>query len=108
MAQKQRGPGSSLKSTEPGSKIALPADPSNPANTPSDQGAQGDVDLADLARRIDGAHHHVKSELTSALEHAIEAGRLLLKAKEALPHGDWLPWLAKSCAVSECTAQNYM
>ena len=42
------------------------------------------------------------------LEHATAAGNALLKAKAALPHGRWLPWLKSKCDLSERMAQNYM
>ncbi len=43
------------------------------------------------------------------MEHALEAGRLLLEAKKGLPHGEWLPWLKENCPeVSERSAQRYM
>ena len=42
------------------------------------------------------------------MNHAIVAGELLLDAKDLLKHGQWLPWLAENCAISERTAQLYM
>ena len=42
------------------------------------------------------------------MRHAIEAGALLLEAKEQLKHGQWLPWLKDHCTISERTAQLYM
>ena len=38
----------------------------------------------------------------------LEIGKLLIEAKEALPHGDWLPWLRDRVEFSERTAQNFM
>lgn len=38
----------------------------------------------------------------------IEIGRRLIRAKELLPHGDWLPWLEQEVEFSERTAQNFM
>lgn len=44
-----------------------------------------------------------------AFKIAIESGRLLLEAKNMLPHGEWLPWLGEHAAdISEDTARNYM
>lgn len=38
----------------------------------------------------------------------LEIGKLLIEAKEAIPHGDWLPWLRDRVEFSERTAQNFM
>ena len=46
--------------------------------------------------------------LKDSVRHAIEAGSLLLEAKEQLKHGQWLPWLRDHCIMSERTAQLYM
>ena len=40
--------------------------------------------------------------------HAMAAGDLLIEAKAQLKHGQWLPWLAKHCVISERTAQLYV
>ena len=46
--------------------------------------------------------------LKDSVRHAIEAGSLLLEAKEQLKHGQWLPWLRDHCIMSERTTQLYM
>jgi hypothetical protein len=33
---------------------------------------------------------------------------LLIEAKAQIPHGQWLPWIVKHCAMSERTARLYM
>jgi hypothetical protein len=66
------------------------------------------TDLQGLADRINHAHEECASALRRGLRHALEAGRLLLEAKAALPHGAWLPWLRANCKVPERTAQRYM
>jgi len=71
-------------------------------------GSNTAVMLADLARRINAEHEATEIAMQSGLEHAIKAGELLLEAKEAVPHGNWLPWLKANCSVSERTAQLYM
>lgn len=38
----------------------------------------------------------------------IEIGRRLIRAKELLSHGDWLPWLENEVEFSERTAQRFM
>jgi Protein of unknown function (DUF3102) len=64
--------------------------------------------LADLAARIRVEHEATAVSLKQSVEHAIAAGELLLEAKGQLAHGEWLPWLAESCTISERTAQLYM
>ena len=38
----------------------------------------------------------------------MEAGRLLIQAKDQVGHGGWLRWLKANTSVSERTAQYYM
>jgi len=60
------------------------------------------------AARINVAHRASIGALRASLRHALDAGRLLLAAKAALPHGSWRPWLAAHVECSERTAQLYM
>lgn len=39
---------------------------------------------------------------------SLRSGTWLLKQKEAVPHGQWLPWLEKHCDFTRMTARNYM
>ena len=64
--------------------------------------------LDDLAQKINEHHDEAKNAMKKGLEHAIAAGRLLLEAKEMVPHGKWLPWLEANCTVADRTAQLYM
>jgi Protein of unknown function (DUF3102) len=64
--------------------------------------------LADLAARIRAEHAAAASALRRGAEHAMNAGDLLIEAKARLKHGQWLPWLAEHCSISERTAQLYM
>lgn len=41
-------------------------------------------------------------------EAILTIGRCLIEAKDMLPHGEWLPWLAEKVGYSEKTAQNFM
>jgi hypothetical protein len=62
-----------------------------------------------LARAINEAHQAVVTAANSALEKAQMCGKALLEAKESVPHGGWLDWLAKNCdGISEATATRYM
>src|SRR4051794_28620848 len=42
------------------------------------------------------------------MEHALNAGAGLVKVKEQLGHGEFLPWLAENFEGSERSAQRYM
>jgi hypothetical protein len=61
-------------------------------------------DLTILADRIKAAH----AAVGTALQHALDAGCALLKAKRLVPHGGWLPWIEDHCGISVRTAQAYM
>lgn len=64
--------------------------------------------LADYAAVINDEHRAAYGCAQQAIEHARIAGEHLLKAKAALKHGEWLPWLAANVDVSESQAQRYM
>jgi hypothetical protein len=61
-----------------------------------------------LAAAIRAEHEAARATARSAVEHALKAGELLLEAKSALSHGEWLPWLREHCSPSERQAQKYM
>jgi len=69
---------------------------------------EGSNSLADLAARIRAEHEATAEALRDSVAHAMVAGDLLIEAKAQVPHGQWLPWLAEHCAISERTAQLYM
>lgn len=64
--------------------------------------------LAELASEINRWHTAAEGAVGTALDYAREAGTLLLQAKEQIPHGEWLPWIAANFQGSERTAQAYM
>ena len=66
------------------------------------------VSLDDYAARINDAHARAQRDAVSAVEHACQAGTLLIAAKATVAHGRWLPWLRDNFAFSERTAQGYM
>ncbi len=61
-----------------------------------------------LAADINRAHELADAKAGEAIGHAIEAGKLLLEAKAALPHGEWLPWLESNIWVTPRRCQQYM
>ncbi len=64
--------------------------------------------LAALAAEINRESALAERAWSSALEHAIRAGELLLRAKAQVKHGEWLPWLDANFKGSARTAQGYM
>lgn len=60
------------------------------------------------AAEINRLHGLATTKAGEAIDHAKEAGRLLLQVKATMPHGQWLPWLAANIAVSPRQAQRYI
>ena len=74
----------------------------------SREGSNTEAALASLAERIKAVHAEAERMAIASIDRALEAGRLLLEARDAVPHGGWLPWLKNNCALAERTAQLYM
>lgn len=55
-------------------------------------------------------HHHQQACLRAgeAINHAIEAGKLLMRVKARLPHGEFGGWLGKNLEVTDRQARRYM
>jgi hypothetical protein len=70
--------------------------------------ASNEDDLDDLASTIRTAHEGVTRAAANMIEFALTAGDALLRAKETVGHGKWLPWLKTKCDLGERTAQRYM
>lgn len=63
---------------------------------------------ASLAQRINAEHQAATNKAREAIDHARRAGELLLEAKAACKHGEWLSWLKSNCSVGERQARNYI
>ena len=61
-----------------------------------------------LADQINEEHQQASLAYQSAVRHAIESGRLLVKAKAEAEHGAWASWVAKNCSLTIRTASTYM
>ena len=62
-----------------------------------------------LVPQILAAHQEAVTLGKKSLDAAIKCGELLLKAKEAVAHGDWAEWLEKNCPdIKPRTARTYM
>ena len=60
------------------------------------------------AAEINRHHDLARSKATEAMNHAMEAGKLLLEAKAGLEHGAWSAWLQSNVMVTPRQAQRYM
>ena len=58
--------------------------------------------------RIIECHRGIAGSMKQALDYALEAGELLSVQKEALKHGDLLPWIKAFMPFSERTDYNYI
>ncbi len=64
--------------------------------------------LTNLAARINAEHASAEAALNAGLQHALEAGRLLIEAKAQVAHGEWAGWLQDNFDGSDRTARAYM
>ena len=112
----QNDSGARASATDPVEGQPLPVGTAeNGPDTPQAKSAATSPPLADIAARINEAYDRVSEArdranafAQSAIEAAVEAGRLLIEAKDQVGHGGWLPWLKANTSVSERTAQYYM
>jgi hypothetical protein len=79
-------------------------------NMSSQQKAGAGESLAKLAEKIRASHERCLKALHNSLEHAREAGTLLLEAREKVKDAGqpWLKWLQDNCTCSTSEAQRYM
>jgi len=63
---------------------------------------------SNIASAINAAHAGVEAAKREGARYAVECGRLLIQAKETVPHGGWDAWLRLNTIVSPRTAQLYM
>jgi hypothetical protein len=70
----------------------------------------GGRELDALATRINASHQQFLEAVRDSLEHARQAGVLLLQAKEKVKaaDGSWERWVQKNCRFTLSTAQRYM
>jgi hypothetical protein len=68
----------------------------------------GHAPLDRLASEANAAYRDSRTSMTKACHQALACGQALLKAKAQLPHGQFLPWLAKNFEGSQPQAWRYM
>jgi hypothetical protein len=102
------GNGTELKSKPNNTATAsIPDQPSVQAQHRSDALTCSPA-FREYAAKINAAHHAAYGNAQKAIEKAAECGRLLIEAKAAVGHGDWLPWLAANTEISPRQCQRYM
>ena len=62
----------------------------------------------DIAAEINRHHGLAVARAGEAIQHVVAAGKLLLKVKAALPHGQFGEWMAANSHVSARQAQRYI
>jgi hypothetical protein len=67
-----------------------------------------ELSIETLANQINTAHRQAFGSAKKAMEYAAECGRLLIKAKELIPHGEWGRWLDANTEVGWRQSQKYM
>ncbi len=60
-----------------------------------------------LTAAIRHEHEAASTAASAALQHALEAGRLLAEAKRKIPHGSWESFVKDSCGIAPRTASLY-
>ncbi len=71
-------------------------------------GKLANIPAADLVIRINAAHREAFGNAKKAMECAAECGRLLIEAKELVPHGEWGSWIDANTEVGWRQSQKYM
>ena len=64
--------------------------------------------LPKLADEINAEHAAAEESARDAVSRAYRAGKLLVKAKQRVGHGNWLGWIDENLTLSKRTAQAYM
>ena len=66
------------------------------------------VAVVDLSVEIRSEYEQAETLGRDAVAHAIRCGELLQQQKDALGHGEWLPWVEANFVGSIKTASNYI
>jgi hypothetical protein len=61
-----------------------------------------------VAKKVQSAAEHIRETVKRTVEGIIEVGQDLIAVKEALPHGQFGPWLRAEFGWTERTARNFM
>jgi hypothetical protein len=66
------------------------------------------VDLDVIGTEINAEHDLCLLSAADAVTHGINIGKVLNKIKAKLPHGEFMPWVAKNCHFSHRQATRYI
>jgi molecular chaperone DnaK (HSP70) len=61
-----------------------------------------------VAKKVQATAEHIRETVKRTIEGIIEVGQDLIQVKEALPHGQFSPWLRAEFGWTERTARNFM
>jgi len=64
--------------------------------------------LDDLAIQINAEHSRALATAEALSGHVMRIGRLLAKAKAAIPHGGWLSWIESNLTISPRQVSKYL
>lgn len=63
--------------------------------------------VAERTKQIVDLHLRIEASLRRSVQDAVKIGELISAQKDALPHGDFLPWIERELPFSRQTADNY-
>jgi Protein of unknown function (DUF3102) len=86
-------------------KLPMKANDRNPVEVTANE--NGAVALSGVVIEINRLHAEICQAARTTIDKAIRIGELLAEQKEALKHGEWLPWLKANVEFSRQTADNY-
>ena len=82
--------------------------PGRPLRSPSARRRPAARSSQDLATNINAEHAAAVGAAHTALEHALEVGRLLTEAKASVRHGEWVAWITENLTFDRTQASRYM
>ena len=62
----------------------------------------------DIAFEINSLHQQALNLVNEGIKYAWDAGELLIQAKKAVGHGNWLNWITTNLSFSPDTVENYV
>ena len=62
----------------------------------------------DIAFEINSLHQKALNLVNEGIKYAWDAGELLIQAKKAVGHGNWLNWITTNLSFSPDTVENYV
>jgi hypothetical protein len=77
------------------------------SNVPAKR-AQAETALSSLAKQIQEKHYAASAAAAPYIEHGLDAGDLLIKAKGQVAHGQFGEWVERNCKMAQSTARFYM